>query len=153
MKILYHGDERTLSEFCSRYGAKYLLYDQGTLGPLHPYSSAYIANAVHISRRSPAYRMHYETNHMTDFYPVPPPEDLSDLGAKYLVFRVVNFDDKLEGLRYLSRAKRAWAAREKEKAAVELKHSLNRNPCSEEARDLFFHIYGRMPHVTLKSVE
>lgn len=153
LKILYHGDERTLSEFCSRYGAKYLLYDQGTLGPLHPYSSAYIANAVHISRRSPAYRMHYETNHMTDFYPVPPPEDLSDLGAKYLVFRVVNFDDKLEGLRYLSRAKRAWAAREKEKAAVELKHSLNRNPCSEEARDLFFHIYGRMPHVTLKSVE
>lgn len=153
LNILYHRDERTLSEFCSRYGAKYLLYDHGSLGTLHPYSSAYIANAVHVSRRSPAYRMHYEPNHLADFYPVPPPGDLADLGTKYTVFRVVSFDDRLEAFKYLARAKRAWAAKEKRTAGEELKRSLNLDPCSEEARDLFFRLYGRMPHVSLKSVE
>ena len=141
-----------MSEFCSRYGAKFLVYDHGALGPLHPYSSAYIANAVHISRRSPAYRMHYEPNKLTDFYPVKPPADLESMSIKYTVFRVVTFDDKMEAIKYLSSAKRAWRSRDKKTAIAHLKTSLNLDPCSEEARDLFFRFCGRMPSVTLKTV-
>lgn len=152
LNILYHKDERALSEFSTRYGAKYLIYDHGTLGPLHPYSSAYIANAVHISRRSPAYRMHYEPNKLTDFYPVPPPDDLASLSVKYAVFRVVSFDDKMEAIKYLSRANRALKAGDKKRAETDLKTSLNLDPCSEEARDLFIRLYGRVPVITLKTV-
>lgn len=152
LNILYHKNERSMSGFCSRYGAKYLIYDHGSLGPLHPYSSAYIANAVHISRRSPAYRMRYEPNKLTDFYPVKPPADLESMSVKYTVFRVVTFDDKMEALQYLSLAKRAWRNRDKKAAIAHLKTSLNLDPCSEEARDLFFRFCGRMPSVTLKTV-
>ncbi len=153
LNILYHKDERAMSEFCTRYGAKYIIYDHGTLGSLHPYSSAYIANAVNISRRSPAYRMRYEANKMTDFYPVRPPKDLASLSVKYTVFRVVSFDDKMESIKYLMRANRALKNRNIKETVSNLKTALNLDPGSEDARDLFIRLYRRPPVITLKKVQ
>ena len=153
LNIFYHQNERALSGFCSRYGAKYFIYDHGSLGPLHPYSSAYIANAVNIRRTAPAYRMYYEARKMTDFYPVTPPADLRDLSVKYTVFRVVTFDERMEAIGLLNRAEKALRERSRAEALRLLKESLNLDPCSPEARRLFRRLCGRMPRIGLKDVQ
>lgn len=153
LNIFYHQNERALSGFCSRYGAKYFIYDHGSLGPLHPYSSAYIANAVNIRRTAPAYRMYYEARKMTDFYPVTPPADLRDLSVKYTVFRVVTFDERMEAIGILNRAEKALRERNRAEALRLLKKSLNLDPCSAEARILFRRLCRRIPRIGLKDVQ
>lgn len=152
LKILYHGNERELSEFCTRYGATYFLYDHGSVGPLHPYSTRYIANAANLTRESPAYRMYYEPNTLTDFFRLKPPPDLAGLSVKYSVFRVVSFDERMDALRLYNMALKAYRAGNLPRAGKLLKGSLQLDPCSEEARTLFFRIFNRLPQITLTKV-
>lgn len=152
LNLLYHGNERELSAFCARYGAAYFIYDHGSVGPLHPYSTRYIANAANLTRESPAYRMYYEPNSLTDFYRLKPPEDLAGLSVKYSVFRVVSFDERMDAMRLYNMAEKAFRAGNLPRAGKLLKASILLDPCSEEARTLFFRIYNRLPQITLTKV-
>ena len=152
LNLLYHKDERALSEFCARYGAGYFLYDHGSVGPLHPYSTRYIADAANLNRESPAYRMYYEPNSLTDFYRLKPPEDLAGLSVKYSVFRVVSFNERMDAMRLYSMAEKAYRAGNLPRAGKLLKASIFLDPCSDDARTLFFRIYNRLPQITLTKV-
>lgn len=152
LNLLYHKDERALSEFCTRYGASYFIYDHGSVGPLHPFSTRYIANAANLTRESPAYRMYYEPNRLTDFYKLKPPQDLSELSVKYSVFRVVSFDERMDAMKLYTMAEKAYRAGKFMQAGKLLKASIWLDPCSDEARTLFFKIFNRLPQITLTKV-
>ena len=152
LKLLYHGDESDLNEFCGKYNVKWMVYDRGTVGPLHPYSIRYIADAEEFSRKSPAYRMYYEPEKMTGFFPVEPPAEYSVLSRKFTVFKVISFDDRMEGLRLFTEARKAFLRKDRREADRILKKSLELDPGSEESRELFFLLHGRMPKLTLKGI-
>lgn len=152
LKLLYHGDEADLSDFCSKYKVKWMVYDRGTVGPLHPYSIRYIADAEEFSRKSPAYRMYYEPEKMTGFYPVKPPVGFSGAGRKFTVFKVIGFDDRMEAFRLCSEARKSLRRKNRREADRLLRESLNLDPGLDEARELFFLMHGRMPELTLKGI-
>lgn len=152
LKVLYHGDEADLNEFCRKYNVKWMVYDRGAVGPLHPYSMRYIADAEEFSRKSPAYLMYYEPQKMTGFVPVEPPAEYSILSRKFAVFKVICFDDRMESLKFFSEAQKAFLRKDRRKADRMLKKALELDPGSEDARELFFRLHGRMPKLTLNGI-
>jgi len=152
LNLLYHGDERDMNEFCLKYRVRWFVYDRGAVGPMHPYSNRYIANAADFSRKSPAYRMYHEPEKLMDFYRMTPPADLNGLSRKYTVFKVVGFDDRMEALNLYMQSKKALRSGDREKAGKLLRIALWLDPCSEDAHVLFFRLYGRLPKLTLKKV-
>ena len=98
LNLLYHGSERQLAEFCTGLNADLLVYNHGSVGPLHIYSDRYIAGARKIKGNSPANLMRYRPDKLLWFYRIDPPREFRYINGVYSVFRVIRPLDRLHAM-------------------------------------------------------
>ncbi len=153
LTLLYHGNEAEMSGFCLRYGSDYFLYDHGTVGSLHPYSTRYIANAVDLSMDSPAFLMQYKPDSLKWFYRIVPPAKFGALSRKYSLFKVIRPNEKSKSIRLTSEGETFLKNGNRELAAKRAKDALELDPTSDRARLLYFKTWKKIPRMTLHGLE
>ena len=94
LNIMYHGTIADLERYCDRYQADYVIFDKGLAGPMHPYSSRYIANAAELKADSPVNIMNRLPDSMQNFIQIPPPRKYRFTAMKYTVFKYVKESDR-----------------------------------------------------------
>ena len=153
LNIMYHGTIRELEDYCEKYHADYLVYDRGMDGPLHIYSSRYIANAEKIEPDSPVNVMSRLPNSMRRFVPVEPPFALRGLSLKYTVFQFIKERDIKFAEDCAVRAGRLIAADDLGSAERVILRGLARDPGSKKLGKLHEMLFLRTYRPSLRKKE
>jgi hypothetical protein len=143
LKIMYHGSVEEFAGYCERYGVSFVVYDRGMTGPMHPFSSRYIANAEKIKPDSPANIMERLPHSMRCFYPVDPPGKYRNLSLKYRVFQFVKEEDSRFAGVCAVRAKNQIVSEDLNAAKKTVLEGLRRDPASPELLDLYRQLFFR----------
>ncbi len=150
---LFAKDENALLEYCKKYHVKYVIYNNGLLFDISPYSMRYIAAAKDVPPRSPANLMYYAPRKLRWFHPVQPPAGLRSIVSQvYRVYQVIQPEDRKNAALKTFEASDEYRHGSREKAEKLLKEALMLDPASMLAGDLFREIYGRSPQISLDGV-
>ncbi len=155
LNIMYHGDERALSEFCLKHRADFIVYDKGFANPsLHPFSNRYIAAAIPADERgdSPSNMMANWPDRMKWFYRIDPPSDLKALSVKFSVFKVIKPQDRVDSIKMVFEGESALSTGDLPLAGRLAKAAIWLDPVSEQAKLLYFKVFKRVPVLTLNAV-
>ena len=152
LNLLYHGTETQLARFCNDLNADFFLFNEGYLGPLHIYSERYIAAAKTIRGDSPVNLMKYHADKLSWFYRIEPPRRFLSVSSVYSVFRVIKPGDRMASMRLCFAGERALQDGERSRAARYARAAFLLDPASEQARILYFKVYGDIPKLGLNGL-
>lgn len=147
MRLLYHGDMKEFSAFCSRFQTDIVIFDRasGYDLPLHIYSSRYIADGRKLNRQAPAWKMDKESGNLKELFPLRPPPEFKVVSNCYYVFRHVPESSfiqavKLAGMAEVYRKNGNYPIAEKMAATA---YALA--PNSEKAYIAYFNVFQTTP--------
>ena len=152
LNLIYHGTELQLAKFCNDLNADFFIFNEGYLGPMHIYSERYIAAAKTIRGDSPVNLMKYHSNKLSWFYKIEPPPRFLPVSAIYSVFRVIKPKDRMASMKLYVAGERALMDGKKHLAARYARAAFLLDPASEQARILYFKVYGDIPKLSLNGL-
>lgn len=152
LNLLYHGDERALAAFCSGLNCDFLVYNHGSVGPLHIYSDRYIAGAKDIKPDSPANLMRYRPDILRWFYRIDPPREYRHINSVYTVFRVIRPLDRLKAVTLCREAARLYKTGRRTTAMRMISAAFLMDPASEQIRIQYFTMTGHFPELGLNGI-
>ena len=153
LNLIYHGTETQLAKFCNDLKADFFIFNEGYLGPLHIYSERYIAAAKTIRGDSPVNLMKYHANKLSWFYKIEPPRRFFSVSGVYSVFRVIKPEDRMVSMKLCFAGERALLDGKRSQAGRYARAAFLLDPASEQARVLYFKVYGNIPKLGLGGLE
>lgn len=149
---IFHGNEKSFSNFCSGNGARYYVFDRGHAGDMGIYTSRYCAGAIKLEAESPVNRMFLpqEREKMRWFYEVEPPPELKFVSRKFIVFKVISAEDAKNAVKWTKDAKKSLDAGNLDQAARLVKAAIFADPAAVNTRLLYIQIFGKVPDVRMR---
>ena len=152
IKIIYHGTERDLMRFCDANSVEYYVYDRGLAGPMNIYSFRYFANAKNLNLRSPVHLMSSEQGRrkLRYFYEIFPPEKMSFISNRYIVFKVISDNDSVRAQKWAKEGEGFLKNGNFDMARRLAKSAVYADPYCYQARLLYAKVFNSAPVIKLR---
>lgn len=147
---LFSSNPGDFVRFCAEHNVDFFVFFRGTgLGPLHPYSYRYMANAKIIPATSAAYLMDTAPLRLKNFYEITIPRRYH-AERRFRLFRFIKPADEARSRMTLDLAVDAWNDGNKTLARKLARAAYVLNPNSEQAYLTYYQIFNEIPRISIR---
>jgi len=154
INLMFHGDEAGFTEFCSRNGVKYFVYDKGYGNPNSKsvYSSRYIAAALKMKETSPASMMYLKQHRakLRNFYEIYPPQTLKLISNRYILFQVITPEDIRNAKQWAFESEVEMRSGNINKAGLLATSAIFADPNCPDAEIMYRKIFEKPPDIRIR---
>lgn len=150
IETMYHGNLMQLNKFCVDNGVKYLVFDRGMAGPMHPFSNRYHACAKLLEPLSPVTQLFSEPDNSRLFYRLDDAPKSKEFAQKFTVFKVISPADHARSRKYLDDGERSLSHGDISAARRLAKAAVYADPAAEDVRLFHYQVFGKIPFIRLR---
>lgn len=145
VESLFSPRPEDFTVFCSAHNVDFFVFFRGTgVGPLHPYSYRYMANAGVIPASSAAYLMDTAPLRLKNFYEITIPRNYG-AEKRFRLFRFIKPADAARSRMTLDLAVDAWNDGNPALAKKLARAAYLLNPNSEQAYLMYYRMFNKVP--------
>jgi len=148
---MFSSDQEALNLFCEEHNVEFLVYVRGNaIAPLHIYSYRYMSGIKDLAQSSPAYLMDSKPHLLRNFYEIQFPEQYSNVGNAFRLFRFISRDNQQRAQATAELAAKAMHERDMPLARKLARAAYLLNPNSEYAYIVNYQVFDRIPAASLE---